>query len=61
MQCDERNPNDVSNQPHELTHGPDAIRGFCSSRPSPTINTKVKKSTLWMFNTEEKEEGYVNW
>jgi len=61
LQCDERNPNDVSNQPHELTHGPDAIRGFCSSRPSPTINTKVKKSTLWMFNTEEKEEGYVNW
>lgn len=37
LQHDEKNPNDVANQPHELTHGPDAIRGFCSTRPRPSI------------------------
>lgn len=26
--ADAKNPNDVSSSPHELTHGPDAIRGF---------------------------------
>lgn len=29
LQYDERRPNDVSNTPHELTHAPDALRGFC--------------------------------
>lgn len=29
VQHDEKNPNDVANQPHELTHAPDALRGFC--------------------------------
>lgn len=29
LQYDEKNPSDCANEPHELTHGPDAIRGFC--------------------------------
>ncbi len=32
LRHDERDPNDVANEPHELTHGPDALRGFCSFR-----------------------------
>ncbi|HHX71908.1 MAG TPA: hypothetical protein GX701_03140, partial [Clostridiales bacterium] len=32
LRHDEKNPNDVANEPHELTHGPDALRGFCSYR-----------------------------
>jgi len=35
LQCDERNPNDVSTEPHELTHGPDALRYFVAARPCP--------------------------
>lgn len=35
LQYDERNPNDVSTEPHELTHAPDAIRYFVAARPSP--------------------------
>lgn len=35
LQCDTKDPNDVSNEPHELTHGPDAIRGFIAGRPYP--------------------------
>ena len=36
LQMDEKNPNDVSNQPHELTHINDALRGWCIERlPKP--------------------------
>ena len=34
LQHDDKNNNDVSNTPHELTHGPDAIRGFVAGRPA---------------------------
>lgn len=46
LQYDEKNPNDTSREPHEITHGPDAIRGFCIERTKST-----KKLT-----DEEKEE-----
>ena len=39
IQHDDKNPNDVAKDPHELTHAPDAIRGFCIER---TKATKVK-------------------
>ena len=32
----ESNPNDVANEPHELTHGPDALRGYCTMRRRPS-------------------------
>lgn len=32
LRYDERNPNDVAQQPHELTHAPDALRGFVCSQ-----------------------------
>lgn len=31
LQHDERNPNDVADKPHELTHAPDALRGYAVS------------------------------
>lgn len=30
---DDKNPNDCADEPHELTHAPDAIRYYCSGRP----------------------------
>lgn len=33
VQYDPKNPNDIANDPHELTHGPDALRYFAASRP----------------------------
>lgn len=36
LQFDDKNPNDVANDPHEITHAPDAIRYFCSARPMKT-------------------------
>lgn len=37
LQHDERNPNDVANEPHELTHINDALRGFCIERTKSTV------------------------
>lgn len=63
LQSDDRDPNDVSNTPHELTHGPDAIRGFVCGRPRPNIEQrKKKKSTLWMFESKQRESnGIIDW
>jgi phage terminase large subunit len=45
LQRCEKNPNDVANAPHELTHGPDALRGYCITRPlAPTIKQPSKPS-----------------
>ena len=33
LQRDEKNPNDVAAEPHEITHAPDAIRYYCAGRP----------------------------
>jgi phage terminase large subunit len=33
LQHDERDPNDVATEPHEITHAPDAIRYYCAGRP----------------------------
>lgn len=33
LQHDEKNPNDVATEPHEITHAPDAIRYYCAGRP----------------------------
>ncbi len=33
LQFDTKNPNDCATEPHEITHAPDAIRYFVSSRP----------------------------
>jgi hypothetical protein len=36
LQIDEKDPNDVALEPHELTHGPDAIRYLFANRPVAT-------------------------
>lgn len=52
LQFDERNPNDVASEPHELTHAPDALRGFVSGRPcAPVMHQNEDEE-------EEAEEGY---
>lgn len=35
LQRDMHKPNDTANEPHELTHAPDAIRYFIAGRPAP--------------------------
>lgn len=45
-QRDDKNPNDVATQPHEITHSIDALRYFCSMRTSPTIETQKPKHPI---------------
>lgn len=33
---DAKNPNDMANEPHEITHSIDALRYFCAGRPYPS-------------------------
>lgn len=40
---DEKNPEDVADEPHELTHMPEAIRYGCMSRPQRSISDKEKR------------------
>lgn len=42
VQHDEKNPNDVAVEPHELTHIPDALRYFCTMWQSPLVAKKQK-------------------
>jgi phage terminase large subunit len=32
LQHDKNDPNDVMDKPHDITHGPDALRYFCQTR-----------------------------
>jgi len=41
VQIDEKNPNDVAIEPHELTHAPDAFRYFCTMWQTPMILKKT--------------------
>jgi len=43
LQFDDHDPNDVATEPHELTHGPDAIRYFLAGRPRPNTQPKPKR------------------
>lgn len=46
LQYDDRRASDVKNEPHEITHAPDALRGFCvywtGSGVEPAPATRVK-------------------
>lgn len=56
---DEKNPNDVATEPHELTHIPDALRYFCAmwQVPSTPINELPGK---YYTPTELEDLGYKN-
>lgn len=49
LQYDEKRVNDAANTPHEITHAPDAIRGFC---------------VYWILNADEpvqKDNDYIDY
>jgi len=55
MRHDEKNPNDCALEPHEITHGPDAIRYLLAGRPSP--NKTFTKSEQDFFNSFLEKKG----
>lgn len=57
IQADEKNPNDVATEPHELTHSCDSIRGFLAGRPRPTIKPKPKQ--IYNFDFEKPKPNPI--
>jgi hypothetical protein len=54
LQHDERKPNDVADKPHELTHAPDAIRGFCVHRSRGNKSVAPIDEDTFLQQTEER-------
>jgi phage terminase large subunit len=50
---DEADPNDVATEPHELTHAPDALRGFCIMRQAPSAEPEKPRDEF--LNREESD------
>ena len=59
VQHDEKNPNDVAVEPHELTHAPDALRYFCTMWQSPLFAKREKPKGTYT-PTELEDLGYKN-
>ena len=55
IQRDEKNPNDCAKDPHELTHGPDAIRGFCIERTKAT-KIMTEQELLWEASRKQRRQ-----
>lgn len=53
LQHDEKNPNDVATEPHEITHITDALRYFCVSRTSPSKEIIDRQKTFYDMLEEE--------
>lgn len=65
LQCDDKDPNDTSNEPHELTHAPDALRYFCTMRQKPSskpVNSEVNenKNNKYKETVRKMTGGEVN-
>ena len=54
LQCDDKNPSDCAKQPHEITHGPDALRYFAQSRTMPGFREEVRND----WDEDEEIEDY---
>ena len=59
LQYDEKKIGDVANEPHEITHGPDAIRGFCvywTLQPQEDVKTQEIPFELQVVDSNYDEE-----
>lgn len=56
---DDKNPNDVANEPHEITHIPDALRYFCTMHQMPARNMQQLQGKYYT-PTELEDLGYKN-
>lgn len=57
LQYDEKRVNDAATEPHEITHAPDALRGFCVYW---TVVAEIATSTKTKDWTQDMWEDYYN-
>lgn len=65
LQHDEKKVNDVATEPHEITHAPDALRGFCVYW-TRAAGTETLKKTAWrpdmwedFYNADKEGRAYL--
>ena len=56
LQHDEKKVGDVATEPHEITHAPDAIRGFCVYWTQEPILVPQKQELPFELRVEESHE-----
>ncbi len=61
LQHDEKNPNDVANEPHEITHAPDALRGFVCGRPVASEPAPVDVPDELYDEEEDNIDSFINY
>lgn len=66
LQYDEKRVNDAATEPHEITHAPDALRGFCVywtvvAEIATTTKTKDWTQDMWedYYNADEEGRRYL--
>lgn len=57
LQYDQKRVSDVASEPHDITHGPDALRGFCVSHTSPTRGIQQQPKFNFDFEKPKKKPG----
>lgn len=57
LQYDEKKVNDAATEPHEITHAPDALRGFCVYWTRNAEKSKKKEKAKW---SKDMLEDYYN-
>ena len=57
LQYDEKKVNDAATEPHEITHAPDALRGFCVYW---TVKADTEKAATKADWTQDMWEDYYN-
>lgn len=57
---DEKKPNDIAKEPHELTHAPDALRYFCDGLPLPAEPEKQKNVIVYNYDDEMEDFNEFN-
>ena len=58
VQMDEKNPNDVDTEPHELSHSVDSLRYFCVMNSQATVIKQNKVNTGWYDSSYLQDMGY---
>ncbi len=57
LRYDDKKIGDIAQNPHELTHGPDAVRGFVTFNPRGKTEKKEIPDNLWIFKYNENKKG----
>ena len=61
MLIDEKNTNDVSTEPHELTHICDALRYFCVNFTNPAQEPKNDEEIYKEQRRQRNLQNYINY